>query len=233
MRHNGFTLIELMIVVAIIAIIAAIAIPGLLRSKISTNETAALATCKTIASAQAQFKATAAVDQDADGEGEYGFLSEMAGSGGCRIAGGVGTLPYNPPSLPQVLGVVNLGSAQKSGFAFRMYLPVSGGPAVTQANSTPPNGAMADANGQEVRWCCYAWPQANGQSGRRVYCVNQGGEVMASSNIAAGQQYSGTTTTPNPEAGFDVSGAAPANLDASLARQGVTAGDGGAWASAQ
>ncbi|MFH1708496.1 MAG: DUF2950 family protein [Planctomycetota bacterium] len=44
----GFTLIELMIVIAIIAIIAAIAIPSMLKSRISANENAAAASLKTI-----------------------------------------------------------------------------------------------------------------------------------------------------------------------------------------
>jgi prepilin-type N-terminal cleavage/methylation domain-containing protein len=54
-KKQGFTLIELMIVVAIIAIIAAIAIPNLLRSRMNANESAAIKTLKTILDAQGSY----------------------------------------------------------------------------------------------------------------------------------------------------------------------------------
>lgn len=53
---KGFTLIELMIVIAIIAVIAAIAIPSLLESRMAANETKAIGALKAINSAQAIFR---------------------------------------------------------------------------------------------------------------------------------------------------------------------------------
>ncbi len=83
-NEKGFSLIELLIVVAIIGIIAAIAIPNLVQSRAAANEASAISSVRTVVTAQITFAATQGDNRFANDLGELEtaqFIDEALGSG--------------------------------------------------------------------------------------------------------------------------------------------------------
>ena len=154
-KESGFSLIELLIVVAIILIIAAIAIPNLLRSRMAANEASAAASERTISTANVTYSSTYNI-------GFAGALTQLGPTGGscASVSSGCADL------IDSTLG--GAASPTKSGYKFTYAAP----------NATPTSTAT---NGT---YSVVGTPVATGSSGTSSFCVDQGNVVLKDSSGA-------------------------------------------------
>ncbi len=156
-RSNGFSLIELLIVVAIILIIAAIAIPNLMRAKLAANQASAVQSLRSIASGEETF-ATIYAD---------GFTLTLAQLGG--PAGAVATCA-NGEMIDDVLSAA---PNQRSGYSF-VFTP-NGFPRLT--SGIP---AACGASG-DTGFSVSASPNVPGSTGTFSYCIDESGVIRVNS----------------------------------------------------
>jgi type IV pilus assembly protein PilA len=131
-KQNGFSLIELLIVVAIILIIAAIAIPNLLRARIAANESSAVASLRTLNTAQISYNSSYPT---------IGFATSLISLAGTNCA---------PPGSAGACVIDNqLASGTKSGYSFALS-GTAGTPNATYTFIASPSVA----NQTGVRYFC-------------------------------------------------------------------------------
>ena len=148
MQERGFSLIELLIVVAIILVIAAIAVPSLLHSRIAANEASAVYSIRTVNTAQTTYATTYPEIGYADSLNK--LASPLSGP----------TSSNNAGVLDWVLGC-NAASCPKSGYDFTIANVTSGGPGM------PVNS-----------YSVYGTPSSIGVSGKHGFCSDDMNPVL-------------------------------------------------------
>ena len=163
-KQKGFSLIELLIVVAIILIIAAIAIPNLLRARIAANEASAVASIRTINTAEVTYLTAYPTT---------GYAITLAALG--PTSAGVCAAPSSTKAclLDFTLASASTTALAKSGYYF--------GVANSDVATTPVSGYTVGAA-----------PSAYNSTGVRLFCSIEDGVVRATPGASGGSPVATT-----------------------------------------
>jgi prepilin-type N-terminal cleavage/methylation domain-containing protein len=169
---EGFSLIELLIVVAIILILAAIAIPNLLRSRMAANEASAVGSIRTINTASITYNSTYG----------NGYPPSLA------AVGTTGTAAVSCTNAELIDSVLTSGT--KSGYTLAL---VHGATILTSAQSSCSSG-YGYADGYVVT----ATPITTGTTGQRSFCSDATGVIRfsASGGVTYTTPYCASTMNP-------------------------------------
>lgn len=145
-KQRGFSLLELLIAVAIILVIAAIALPAFSKAKRAANEGAAVQTLRSIASAESTYSTQY--------DNGFGPMTALASAGdSCNNAG----------MLPEQFAT---GTAQQSGYQFVVTVNAAPQGATAHGGCSAPGGAT---------WSATAMPLQQNTTGVRSFYIDQTG----------------------------------------------------------
>lgn len=215
--ESGFTLIEMLIVTTVFGVLAGVAVPNLLSSRLAANEAAVIATMRAISTAQFQFHSSGELDANADTGYEYATFGELAAIDNLRGTDAKITRNLLSTGSAEVDAV---GWATHHGYHFCLYLPDAAGVGVP---GMPANEGSIDPEQAHRYWTCVAWPTTAGGTGRRAFFVNQQGQVLQTMNTT----YSGSTLVP--PAGAGLAGVAEGNVNSQQLAVDTFGADGQHW----